>query len=133
MSHLRAIAVAVMMSMIGLLAGCGLDQESLAAVQVTPESGTATVGATVNTVQFSALGWYAPLSSSSYAPSLGKVNQHKALPNASWRTSDSVNTGIDSKGLATCLSVTTAPATITATASGGLYGSVSGTATLICN
>jgi hypothetical protein len=64
---------------------------------------------------------------------LGSPDKHQTLANASWTTSDSVNTSVNSKGLATCLSSTSSPATITAIASGGLYGSISGTATLICN
>jgi hypothetical protein len=40
---------------------------------------------------------------------------------------------VNSKGLAKCISFTASPITIMATATGGLYGSISGTATLICN
>ena len=113
--------------------GCGLDHEYLDGVQVSPAGGTATAATTSNTVQFTATGWYSTANFAGTAPTLHQPNQHKVLTNANWTTSDSANTSIDSKGVATCLSPTSSPVLITATAGGGLYGSVSGTATLICN
>jgi len=114
--------------------GCGSDHEFLAAVQVSPAGGTATVASSNDTVQFTAIGWYAPMGGCGYGGcGLGTPDKHQTLTNASWTTSDSVNTSVNSNGLATCRSSTSSPATITATASGGLYSSISGTATLICN
>jgi hypothetical protein len=116
------------------MAGCGSGHEFLAAVQVSPAGGTATVASANDTVQFTAIGWYAPLGSCGLGGcGLGPPDKHQTLANANWTTSDSVNTSVNSKGLATCLSSTSSPATITATASGGLYGSISCTATLVCN
>ena len=122
-----AVAVAIASSV-----GCGLDHEYLDAVQITPAGGTATAATANDTVQFTATGWYSTANYTASAPTLNQPNQHKVLTNATWTTSDSANTRIDSKGVATCIS-TPAPAIITATAGGGLYGSISGTATLICN
>ena len=117
------------------LAGCGGEgHEFLAAVQVSPAGGTATAGSAANTVQFTAIGWYAPIISCGIAGcGLADPDMHQPLTSASWKTSDTVNTTVDSKGLATCLFPTSSPATITAIGQGGLYGPVSGTATLICN
>jgi hypothetical protein len=132
MRWLTTLLVAVCTAF-GML-GCGSDHEFLAAVQVNPAGGTATVASANDTVQFTAIGWYAPMGGCGYGGcGLGTPDKHQTLTNASWTTSDSVNTSVNSKGLATCLSSTSSPATITATASGGLYGSISGTATLVCN
>lgn len=102
--------------------GCGLDQEYLDAVQVSPAGGTATPATANNAAQFTATGWYSTANYGGTAPTLNKPNQHKVLTNATWTTSDSANTSIDSKGVVTCLSSTSSPALITATAGGGLYG-----------
>ena len=116
------------------MAGCGSDHEFLAAVQVSPAGGTAAFTVANNTVQFTAIAWYAPIGGCGYGGcGLASPDKHQTLASASWTTSDSVKTSVNSKGLATCLSSTSSPATITATASGGLYGPISGTATLICN
>jgi hypothetical protein len=114
--------------------GCGSDHEFLAAVQVSPAGGTATAAAPSNTVQFTAVGWYAPIGGCGFGGcGLGSPDKHQNLTNAIWTTSDPVRTGVNAKGVAECLSFTSSPITITATAPGGLYGSISGTATLICN
>ena len=116
------------------LPGCGADKEFLAAVQVTPAGGTANAGSGNNMVQFTAIGWYAPIAGCGYGGcGLGNVNKSQKLTSASWMTSDKVATSVDATGLATCLSATSVPATITATAEGGLYGPIQGTATMVCN
>lgn len=116
------------------ISGCGSDHEFLAAVQVSPAGGTAITGPADNTVQFTAVGWYAPIGGCGFGGcGLGPPDKHQDLANVSWATSDPVRTNVNSKGLATCSSFTSSPITITATASGGLYGSISGTATLVCN
>lgn len=117
------------------LSGCGLglDQEYLDAIQISPAAGTGVSTSPTNTVQFTATGWYSTQGYGTLTPTLNQPNQHKVLTTAKWKTSDSVNTSVSASGVATCLSVTNTPATITATAPGGLYGSVSGTASLICN
>ena len=114
--------------------GCGSDHEFLAAVQVSPAGGTATSGSANNTVQFTAIGWYAPIGGCGFGGcGLASPDKHQTLANASWATSDPLRSSVNSKGLAKCISFTVSPITITATATGGLYGSISGTATLICN
>jgi hypothetical protein len=115
------------------MAGCGEEPEYLTAVQIGPSAGTAISGSANSTVQFSATGWYAIVDCGMYGCFPGTPDKHHTLTNATWSTSDPVNTNIDASGLATCVSTTSSPATITATASGGYYGPIKGTATLICN
>jgi len=127
------ILASVVWAVLGI-SGCGEGHEYLAAVQVSPAGGTATAGSAANTVQFTAIGWYAPILSCGIGGcTLADPDKHQSLTSASWKTSDSTNTSVDSKGVATCLSLTLSPATITATGQGGLYGPVSGTGTLVCN
>ena len=117
-----------------VLAGCGYkDPQYLAAVQVSPEGGTAEAGSQNDTVQFGAIGWYAPVDCGMYGCYPISPYKSRILIHVTWSTSDQVNTKINSSGLATCVSQTSAPATITALAPGGYYGPIQGTATLICN
>src|SRR5579864_8061227 len=81
------------------LAGCGSGHEFLAAVQVSPAGGTATSAAANNTVQFTAIGWYAPIGGCGYGGcGLGSPDKHQTLTNANWTTSDSVNTEFERTG-----------------------------------
>lgn len=131
---MRLVQVLALLCVILSASGCGSDHEFLAAVQVSPAGGTAITGSASNTVQFTAIGWYAPVGGCGFGGcGLGSPDKHQDLTNTSWATSDPVRTSVNSKGLAKCLSFTASPITITATAPGGLYGSISGTATLICN
>jgi hypothetical protein len=114
--------------------GCGLNKDYLVAVQIAPSAGTATAGTSSDTVQFKATGWYATVNCGQYGSCYtDPPDRHQPLANASWVTSDPVNTKIDAAGLATCVSPTSLPATITATGQGGYYGPIKGTGTLICN
>lgn len=131
---MRSTKVLALLCLILCVCGCGSDHEFLAAVQVNPAGGTAITGSTNNTAQFTAIGWYAQLGSCGLGGcGLGTPDKHRTLMNATWATSDRARTSVDANGLAKCISFTSSPVTITATAPGGLYGSVSGTATLICN
>lgn len=130
----RLFAFLILSGAIVVMPGCGLDKEYLVAVQITPPGGTATAGTSSDTVQFKATGWYATENCGQYGSCYAsKPDKHQLLANASWATSDSVNTKIDATGLATCISPTSVPATITATGQGGYYGPIKGTGTLTCN
>ena len=123
MSRLIALLLAVVV-MFGM-SDCGSEKEFLAAVQVTPAGGTATAGPTKNTVQFAAIGWYAPIAGCGYGGcGLADPDKSQNLTSATWKTSDTFNTSVDANGLASCLSPTSTPATITATGQGGLYGPI---------
>jgi hypothetical protein len=116
------------------MGGCGYkDPEYLVAVQISPPGGTAESGSPSNTVQFSAIGWYATMDCGMYGCYPNSPFKSHALTKASWSSSNSAEATINSNGLATCVSPTSSPATITATAPGGYYGPIQGTATLICN
>ena len=113
------------------LGACG-SGETLVSISVTPASTAASSSAPNNTVQFTAMGNYAPsYCGGQYAPPCS-INQTQALNTATWSTSDSANTSIDPKGLATCLSPTAVAAKIIASAQGA-SGLVSGKADLTCN
>jgi hypothetical protein len=58
---MRFIQVLTLLCLTIGICGCGMDHEYLAAVQLSPAGGTATAGPANNTVQFTAIGWYAPL------------------------------------------------------------------------
>ena len=134
MKTTHLFALLMLAASILLMPGCGLDKEYLVAVQIAPSAGTATAGTASDTVQFKATGWYAVVNCGQYGSCYtGQADKHQLLTNASWTTSDSVNTKIDATGLATCISPTSLPATITATGQGGYYGPIKGTGTLICN
>jgi hypothetical protein len=84
-------------------------------------------------VQFTAIGWYAEVQACGYGDcGLGEPNKRVTLTNAKWTTSDPAHTSVDSNGLASCLAPSLTPATVTATASGGQFGPISGNAILVC-
>jgi len=136
-SHLRAIAVAVVVSAIGILAGCGSQHEALVSINISPATGTATHGSANDTVQFTANGNFGTFGSYQNSTATATCLLHasdktRTLTEVTWTTSDSVNSSVDAHGAATCLGTTAAPATITALAS-GICGGVKATATLSCN
>ena len=105
------------------LPGCGKGGEDLVLVSVKPEAATVPSG---STVQFTATGNFLPKDcgySSCYITT-------RVLNDATWSTSDTGNTSIDKKGLATCNSPTNSPATISAVARENPR--VSGLAMLTC-
>jgi hypothetical protein len=127
--------VAVLMA----LAGCASQKEALNSLAISPATGTATHGSTGDTVQFTATGNFgqytnsvATSGSATLACMTSTSDTSRTLNNAIWSTSDPVNTSISASGLATCVGMTGAPATITAFAS-GICGGEKATATLNCN
>ena len=137
MSRLRAIAVAVLVSAIGILAGCGSQREALVSINISPATGTATHGSANDTVQFTANGNFGTFGSYGNSTATATCLLHasdktRTLTEVNWTTSDSVNSNVDANGVATCLGTTVAPATITALAS-GICGGVKATTTLSCN
>ena len=136
-SQLRAMAVAVVVSGLGFLVGCGSQREALVSISIGPASGTATHGSVNDTVQFTANGNFGTFGSYDNSTATATCLLHtsdkiRPLTEVNWTTSDSVNTSIDANGVGTCLGTTTAPATVTALAS-GICGGVKATATLSCN
>ena len=136
-SQLGAMAVAVVVSGIGFLAGCGSQREALLSISISPASGMATHGSPQDTVQFTANGNFGTFGSYDNSTATATCLLHtsdktRPLNEVNWTTSDSVNTAVDSNGVGTCLGTTAAPATITASAS-GICGGVKATATLSCN
>ena len=115
-----------------VLVACG-SGESLVSISVTPGNAVVSSVSPENSVQFTAMGNYEPsyCGNGQYAPPC-TVDHMQVLKNATWSTSDSTNTSVDSKGLATCLSPTPTPAKILASAQ-GINGLVSGKAALTCN
>jgi hypothetical protein len=120
---------------------CGGDgsHEALVSISVSPASGIATHSSPSNTVQFAAGGNFALLGTSfgtdqqaTGACLLKTIDKTRSMAQVTWSTSDSISTSIDSGGVATCIGVTSAPATITAFAS-GICGGVKGTAILNCD
>ena len=119
------------------LAGCGTDHEALVSLAISPATGTATHSSTSDTVQFTATGNFARYNNQgtgggTLACIVGTSDFSRTLNNATWSTSDPVNTSISASGLATCVGITAAPATITALAS-GVCGGEKAAATLNCN
>lgn len=134
MRKTRILTLLTLVSVVLGMASCGLDQEYLVAIQISPAAGTATTAGSSNTVQFTAIGWYATVDcNGQYGCIQNKPNKHQILTNANWSSDDPANTSISSSGLAICASPTSTPATITAKASGGYNGSITGSGTLICN
>lgn len=132
----RLGAVAVLVSAISL-AGCGSQREALVSISISPASGTATRGSANDKVQFTANGNFGTFgsykNSTATATCLLRTSDNtRPLTEANWTTSDIVNSGIDTSGVATCIGTTPSPATITAEAS-GICGGVKATATLSCN
>lgn len=120
------------------LAGCATQKEALNSLAISPATGTAIHGSTSDTVQFTATGNFGKYSNSvvdgsaSLACIAGTSDFSRTLNNATWSTSDPVNSSISASGLATCVGTTAAPATITALAS-GICGGEKATATLNCD
>jgi hypothetical protein len=121
----------------GLLLGCGSSKEALVSVSVLPPAATATHGTSNDVVLFTVNGNYSSYdngymgTNAAGACAAKVVENTKQITNVAWSTSDTVNTSVDSNGIATCLGVTTTPATITALAS-GICGGVKSTAALTC-
>lgn len=118
-------------------AGCGSRREALVAITISPASATAAHGFPNRTVQFAADGDFGTYGtyqdSTATAICISKTaDASHSLDQVTWATSDPTNTSIDAHGLATCLGMTAAPATISAKAM-GICGGVKGTATLTCN
>jgi hypothetical protein len=119
-------------------AGCvGGDEKALTFVIISPAAADATSGSDKEKVQFTATGNFAAYGAYSNitARSVCMIRASETtqvLTGVNWSTSDSVNTSIDTNGLAQCLSVTAHPATITVVASGAC-GGVKATALLSCN
>lgn len=120
-----------------LLPGCGAQREALVSISISPASGTATHGSAQDMVQFVATGNFGAFGSYENSTAtatclLRTADKIRTLTEVNWTTSDSVNTSIDTKGVAACLGTTKIPATITALAS-GICGGVKAEATLSCN
>jgi hypothetical protein len=121
-----------------LWVSCGSSKEALVSMTVSPVAATATHGSANNTVTFQATGNFGTYDNS-YMNSratgvclLHAFDKSRTLTSVTWATSDSVSTSIDANGLATCLSTTAEPATISAVAS-GVCGGIRATSTLSCN
>jgi hypothetical protein len=131
---MRTIRCTLLLSAVGALLGlseCGSGEE-LMSISVTPVSRTATSGTTNDSVQFTATGQYVPTGCGSYNLAPCAIDKTQVLTNATWSTSDGSNTTVDAKGLATCVSATSTPAKIIASAPGP-NGLVSGSASLSCS
>lgn len=136
-SRLRTVAVAVVGSAIGVLPGCGSQREALVSINISPATATATHGSANDKVQFSANGNFGTFGSYKNSTATATCMLHtsdktRPLTEVNWTTSDSVNSSIDTTGVATCTGTTALPATITAEAS-GICGGIKTTATLSCN
>jgi hypothetical protein len=123
--HLRRVICGAILGFASVLPGCGYGGEDLVLVSVTPAAATAPSG---STVQFTATGNFLPKdcaydSSSCYITT-------RVLNDTIWSTSDTGNISIDVKGLATCISSTNSPATITAASHENRR--ISGVALLTC-
>lgn len=119
--------------------GGGGSREALVSISVSPVNGSATHSSPSNTVQFKATGNFAVLGTAfggderaGGACLLKRIDKTRPMAQVTWSTSDSVSTSIDSSGVATCIGITSTPATVTAFAS-GLCGGVKATATLNCD
>jgi len=120
-----------------LWASCG-SKEALVSITISPVAGTATHDSANNTVTFRATGNFGTYDNS-YMNSratavclLHASDKSRTLTSVTWSTSDSVNTSIDTSGVATCLGTTVEPATVSAVAS-GVCGGVKAISALSCD
>lgn len=130
--------VTVVMAALTASIGCGSSKNALVSITVSPSSGVATRGSANDAVTFKATGNYTAYDTDNRLPNQGLVcavkvpDSSQPLATVTWSTSDSINTSVDTNGVATCLGQTVTPATITALAS-GVCGAEQGNATLTCN
>jgi hypothetical protein len=135
---MRALKILAALIATSAWLGCGSSREALVSVAVSPLRGIATHGSENDTVTFKATGNYAAYDTDNRLPNQGLVcavkvpDSSQPLTAVTWSTSDSINTSVDANGVASCLGTTSAPVTITATAS-GVCGNVKSTAALACN
>jgi hypothetical protein len=121
--------VAAIAALLLSMAGCGMGaslSDLVTIDDVIPHTGVATHGTTTNTVQFTATGTFAP-GDCNYC---GTTSQ--TVDGAQWTTTDTENTTITKKGLATCVGASVTPATVTASAKNQFGTMVSHSAELMC-